>query len=104
MKLIIQSEKDICSLKGKWIIQLNTNDPDVVLTQDNWNFYSEKRISLIRNLNMIGLYYDHGNFDKWEDFAFRFNHYTEKHKDSRFHRLLNDREIDFLCEKFKRGL
>lgn len=101
MKLVIQSENDVRNLNGKWILQVNSNEPDYTINEDNWEFVKEKRISLVIGLKMIGLYYEHGNFKTWEEFAFRFNHYVESSKDSRFHRLLTDREIDFICNKFK---
>jgi hypothetical protein len=105
MKLILQTEKDVQNLHGKWVVQINTNNPDVEINEQNWSFYSEKRISFIQNLNFIGLWYNHGECKTWEEFAFKFNHYTEgKHKDSRFYRLLNNREIDLLCKKFKEGI
>jgi hypothetical protein len=105
MKIIVQSEKDVLALHGKWVVQINTETPDVRITEQNWDFYAEKRISFIRGLKFIGLWYDHGNYKTWEDFAFKFNHYVEGDaKGTRFHRLLTNREIDLLCKKFKEGL
>ena len=105
MKLVIQSEKDVQSLNGKWIIQVNSDQPDYKITKTNWDFVSEKRLSLVTGLRMTGLWYDHGDFKTWEQFAYRFNHYTEgESKDTRFHRLLTDEEIDFICEKFKKNI
>jgi len=104
MKIIVQSEKDIRALHGKWIVQINTDNPDIEITEQNWRFYSEKRISFIRGLTFIGLWYNHGEYKTWEEFAFKFNHYSETSKDERFHRLLTSREIDLLCKKFKEGI
>lgn len=101
MKMILQSEKDVRELNGKWILQVNAEQPDYTITEENWSFVSEKRLSLVTGLRMTGLWYDHGDFKTWEEFAFRFNHYLESHKDKRFHRLLTDKEIDFICKKFK---
>ncbi len=105
MKLIVQSEKDVIALHGKWVIQINTNDPDVRLNKENWGFYSEKRLSLITRFRFTGLWYDHGDYDTWEKFAFKFNHYTQgESKDTRFHRLLTNQELEFLFQKFKEGI
>lgn len=102
MKMILQSEKDVLNLNGKWILQVNSDNPDYTINENNWGFVSEKRLSLVVGLNMYGLYYSHGEFKTWEEFAFRFNHYVEGDSfDTRFHRVLTHREIDFLCEKFK---
>jgi hypothetical protein len=105
MKIVLQSEKDVMSLTGKWIIQINTSEPDTVLCEKNWSFMSEKRISLVIGKVMQGLYYTHNTFDTWADFAERFNNYSFKHDASlagtRFHRLLTSAEIDFMCKKFK---
>jgi hypothetical protein len=102
MKNILLSEKDVRSLNGKWILQVNIDNPDYTITEENWAFVSEKRLSLVTGLRMTGLWYDHGDFKTWEEFAFRFNHYLEgESKDKRFHRLLTNKEIDFVCKKFK---
>lgn len=105
MKIVIQSEKDVRALHGRWVVQINTDTPDVDITEQNWNFYAEKRISFIRGLTFIGLWYNHGDYKTWEEFALKFNHYVEgDSKDTRFHRLLTPREIDLLCKKFKEGI
>lgn len=105
MKNIVLSEKDVRDLNGKWILQVNTDQPDYTITEENWSFVKEKRLSLVTGLRMTGLWYDHGDFMTWQDFAFRFNHYVEgESKDKRFHRLLTNREIDFICRKFKEGI
>jgi hypothetical protein len=102
MKNILLSEKDVRNLNGKWILQVNIEQPDSTITEENWDFVSEKRLSLVTNLRMTGLWYDHGDFKTWEEFAFRFNHFDDgDSKDKRFHRLLTNREIDFVCKKFK---
>jgi hypothetical protein len=103
MKLILLSENDVKSLNGKWVLQVNIDNPDYTINEANWNFVSEKRLSLVTGLRMTGLWYDKGEFHTWQDFAFRFNHYIDgESKDSRFHRLLTNKEIDFICEKFKK--
>lgn len=105
MKFIIQSKKDVDSLQGKWIIQVDSSNPDWTINEDNWDYISEKRLSLVTGLRMTGLWYDHGDYKTWEEFAFRFNHYSEgENKDKRFHRLLTNKEIDFICNKFKKGI
>ncbi len=105
MKLVLQSEKDVQSLTGKWIIQINSDTPDKTLNEENWSFMSEKRLSLVIGLKWQGLWYEHGNFETWEAFAKRFNNYEFDHDPhltgKRFHRLLTSNEIDFLCKKFK---
>lgn len=101
MKILLLSQKDVDSLNGKWILQVDAHRPDYEITAENWGFVSEKRLSFVSRYRMTGLWYDHGDFKTWEEFAFKFNHYMESHKDERFHRLLTNKEIDFICEKFK---
>jgi hypothetical protein len=104
MKMILLSEKDVRDLNGKWVIQVNAEQPDYTITEENWSFVSEKRLSLVTGLRMTGLWYDHGNFETWEEFAFKFNHYLKGHEDKRFHRLLTSKELDFIFKKFKEKL
>ena len=102
--MILQSEKDVQSLNGKWILEVNSEQPDYTITEENWSFVSEKRLSLVTGLRMTGLWYDHGNFKTWEEFAFRFNYYLKEHENKRFYRLLTSKELDFIFKKFKENL
>lgn len=105
MKLILQSKKDVNDLTGKWIIQVNSDEPDYTINEKNWDFVKEKRLSLVVGLRLQGLYYEHGNFESWEKFAKIFNGYifdkSPESNGTRFHRLLTSSEIDFICKKFK---
>lgn len=105
MKLTISTEKDINCLNGKWVVQLdnNNNNPDVDITDSkNWNFYSEKRISLVIGKMMVGLYYIHSNHIHDDLFIECFNN---PNKDgTRFYRLLTSREIDHLCKHFRANI
>lgn len=104
MQLKITKE-DVNSLTGKFIIQINSDTPNVTLTNENWQFYKEKRISFVCGLSLIGFYYKHISFDTTDEFVMYFNdNITSKSyssKGERFHRLLSSKEIDFLCKKLK---
>jgi hypothetical protein len=99
MKIILQTEKDVMSLTGKWIIQLNCDNPDETITEGNWGFMKEKRLSFVVGLRTQGFYYQHGK-DKntWEDFVEYFNNPSSG---DRFHRLLTSKELDFMNKKLK---
>lgn len=102
MKIILQTKNDVNKLSGKWIIQINSDEPDLEITEKNWGFLSEKRISFVVGLQLVGLWYLHSNFDTWEELAFRINHYVKgESENTRFHRLLTNKELDFLNKKFK---
>lgn len=38
MKLTLLSEKHVKALHGKWVIQINSNEPDKTITESNWGF------------------------------------------------------------------
>ncbi len=97
MKMTITAN-DVKNLTGKFIVQLNSDDPDCDIKKD-WEFYKEKRISFVSELNMIGFYYNHGSFDTTEEFVNYFN--TPNGKDERFHKLLTNKELDFVLSKIK---
>ena len=104
MKMMLLSQKDVEAINGHWVLEVNANDPDYTITESNWNFVSEKRLSFVSRYRFTGLYYDHGSYNTWEEFAFKFNHYHEgDSKDARFYRLLTSRELDFINEKFKQN-
>lgn len=127
MKQVI-TEKDIDSLVGKFIVQLDANcdEPDYTEKfKSNPYFWLEKRITFIGQLYGCdgypaitvkektaliinnGFYYTHGIFSK-KDFVAYFNHYiTEEiggkdRTDARYHRLLTNKELDWLNEELKK--
>jgi hypothetical protein len=106
MKLTITT-KDVNFLTGKFIIQVNSNEPDYTITEKNWEFVKEKRLSFVCGLNIMGFYYVHQTFKTEEEFVEYFNNYVftgvcaDKYNGERFHRLLTSKEIDFVCKKMK---
>lgn len=97
MRMII-TQKDISSLTGKFIIEINDEEEDTFeLNDKNWNFYKEKRISFISGLQWCGFYYTHNSYKLTaEEFVEDFNP-----KNGRFRRLLTSKEMDFMFEKLK---
>jgi len=107
---------------GRWIIQLNEeNEHADIIYGSNDDFWLEKRIAFVGQLDIIGrgflkeeykkealivlngLYYCHGIFTR-EEFVLWFNSclpiYDEVN-DKRFYRLLTNKEIDWLTVKLK---
>lgn len=97
MKLTI-TKKDIQYLNGKFIVQIDSKDPDTTIMDGNWGFWKEKRISLVADQNLVGFYYIHNSFDTPEAFLEYFNNYGDG---KRFHRLLTARELDYMFDKLK---
>jgi hypothetical protein len=106
MKMTI-TEQDAMRLTGKFIIQVDSDTPDYTITEKNWPFVSEKRLSLVVGTTFQGLYYEHKSFKSYEELVLFFNDYVfsgktgDTHKGQRFHRLLTSSEIDFVCQKMK---
>jgi len=129
MKQVI-TEKDIPSLVGRFIVQLNADhtEPDYSKTfRESPGFWLEKRITFIGYLYGCdgypgikvkdkgtfvvnnGFYYTHGVFSP-EQFVKYFNDYVfsddpetiERCKGKRYHRLLTDKELDWLTEELKK--
>lgn len=129
MKQLI-TEKDIPSLVGRFIVQLNHdyNEPDYSsVFKQNPGFWLEKRITFVGYLYGTdgypdmktsgketfiinnGFYYTHGIFTP-EKFVRYFNDYVfgddpekqESTKGKRYHRLLTDKELDWLTEELKK--
>ena len=108
MKMIIQTEKDLQFLQGKFVLQVNTNTPDQTLMECDWGFVKEKRLKIVCGLGFADLYgnvYTHKTF---EDFKNVFNDYLYSHMiekgepgGDRFHRLLTNKELDYLRNKLK---
>jgi len=108
MKFLIQTEKDLQQLQGKFVIEINSNEPDKTLMQFDWGFVKEKRLNLIAGYKFISLYGDIRDSKDFEHFKMRFNSYLFDHMvdkgetdGGRFYRLLTSKEIDYLCTKLK---
>ena len=103
MKMIINTEKDLRSLIGKFVLQVNSNEPDKTLMDYDWGFVKEKRLYLVGQLCLIDLYGYITKFKDFEEFKAIFNDYaySEDSKETRFHRLLTNKEIDYLATKLK---
>lgn len=108
MKMTLNTEKDLQMLQGKFVLQVNTNEPDKVLMDFDWVFVKEKRLKFVCGKGFADL---HGNVDDYETFEkFQrvFNNYLldymvkeGKTDGGRFHRLLTNKELDFLLQKMK---
>lgn len=108
MKMLIQTEKDLQSLQGKFILQVNSNEPDKQLMDFTWSFAVEKRLKLVIGTGFVDLTGYRTTYDSFERFKKVFNSYLFKHHEEegktdggRFCRLLTSKEIDYLCKKLK---
>ena len=108
MKMILQTEKDLRFLQGKFILQINSNDPDKTLMEYNWGFVKEKRLKIVCGLGYADLYGNIFTHETFENFKDVFNDYLHSHMKERgesggerFHRLLTNKELDYLCNKLK---
>ena len=106
--MVVDTEKDLQLLQGKFVLQVNTSEPDKMLMDFNWGFAKEKRLKFVVGKGFADLY---GNFDDYKTFErFKkvFNSYLFEHMEKegksdggRFHRLLTNKELEFLLEKMK---
>ena len=105
MKLFIFPH-DVKNLIGKFIVQIDTHKPDAEIGASNWGFYKEKRISFVckneeGGVDLQGFFYQHRSFKSDAEFIEYFNNYTGEIKGERFHRLLTNKELDFICSELK---
>lgn len=108
MRMTVQTEKDLQLLQGKFVLQVNTDEPDKTLMDFKWGFVKEKRLKFVCGKGFADLY---GNVDDYETFekfqrvfnSYLFDHMVKEGKTDggRFHRLLTNRELDFLLQKLK---
>lgn len=111
MKFQIQTEKDLQHLQGKFVLEINSDEPDKTLIEFGWGFVKEKRLYLIAGYKFITLYGDIRDSKDFEHFKMRFNSYIFDHSTvgaaegildgKRFYRLLTSKELDYLCTKMK---
>lgn len=108
MKMLIQTENDLKQLQGKFILQINSEAPDMQLMDFNWEFTRAKRLKLVSGIGVIDLYGARLDFKDFESFKNYFNSYLFNHMilrgdidGGRFHRLLTAKELSYLFEKIK---
>ena len=108
MKTTVQTEKDLQFLQGKFVLQVNNDNPDRTLMDMDWGFVKEKRLKLVCGKGFADLYGNVSDFKSFEKFQRVFNSYLFDHMvqegktdGGRFHRLLTGQELDFLCQKMK---
>jgi hypothetical protein len=108
MKLLINSEKDINFLNGKFVLQINDDEPSKTLMDMDWGFAKEKRLYLCFANAMVNLYGDYRKMDTFEEYQRYFNDYLFQHlidrgftNGGRFHRLLTSKELEYLFTKLK---
>lgn len=104
MKMIIQTEKDLQMLQGKFVLQVNSEVPDKTLMDYEWGFVKEKRLKLVCGKGFADLYGYISSYDTFEKFQSIFNSYSFDYgvtDGGRFHRLLTNKELDYLLGKMK---
>lgn len=108
MKMMINTEKDLQMLQGKFVLQINSDEPDKTLMNFAWGFAKEKRLKLVCGKGFVNLYGNVYNCETFEEFQRIFNNYLFDHMikegktdGGRFHRLLTNNELDFLAQKLK---
>lgn len=108
MQMIINTSNDLEMLQGKFVLQIDSEKPDMTLMDFNWNFVKEKRLKLISNYGFVNLFGNRNDFEDFDTFKKVFNSYLFKHMEAkgepggtRFHRLLTSDELQYLFEKIK---
>lgn len=108
MRTVIDTEKDLEFLQGKFVLQVDSNQPNNMIWSGSWSFVKEKRLKIVVGTCFADLYGYISEKRTFEDFKDIFNNYLfpfmkEKGEvgGKRFHRLLTSKEIEWLCEKLK---
>lgn len=106
--MIVNTEKDLQMLQGKFVLQVNTDTPDKTLMEYDWSFVKEKRLKLVCGKGFTDLYGNFYDYETFEKFQRLFNNYLFDHMikegkvdGGRFHRLLTNKELDYLLQKMK---
>ncbi len=96
------------NMVGRFIIQVNEKEPDTTITEKNWSFIKEKRLSMVcwdlmqRFMYLQGMFYAHTEPmtpDALVDFI--NNYKSSLPEDKRFYRLITKKELEFVFNKFK---
>lgn len=108
MQTVIHTEKDLRNLQGKFVLCVDSTKPDKELMDLGWDFAKEKRLKMVIGIGFVDLYGYAKQYESFEEFKAIFNKYLFQHMikegktdGGRFHRLLTNRELDYLLEKMK---
>ena len=108
MQFIINTEKDLQKIQGKFVLQLDSDEPDKTLMDFHWGFVKEKRLKFVCGLRFTDLCGYVLEMETFEEFKNVFNSYlfdymvkAGKTDGGRFHRLLTSKELDYLLTKIK---
>ncbi len=108
MQMIIHTEHDLKMLQGKFVLQIDIENPNTKLMDLNWGFAKEKRLKVVSGTGFVDLFgyrIDYGDFETFKNIfnKYLFKHMIENGKidGGRFHRLLTNDELSFLFDKIK---
>lgn len=106
MRTLIETEKDLQFLQGKFVLQINNDTPDKMLMDMDWGFAKTKRLYLVCGIGFADLCGGISKYETFEEFKNIFNNYLFKHmikngetNGGRFYRLLTTKEIKYLATK-----
>lgn len=108
MQFIINTRGDLQKLQGKFVLQVNSDEPDKTLMDFGWEFVKERRLKFVCGLGFTDLCGRVEEIETFEEFKNVFNSYLYDHlikagntDGGRFHRLLTSKELDYLLAKIK---
>jgi hypothetical protein len=108
MKQIITEKFLKEKMVGRFVVQISADAPDTTITESNWEFIKEKRLSMIcwdlmqEYMYFQGLFYAHSKPMKPAELVEKFNNYQSNiPNNERFYRLLTKSELEFIFKKFQ---
>lgn len=97
MRTIINPE-DVVLLDGELVLQLSARHLFTTFTDENWHFYKDKRLFVVKGTALIRCNGGDGiHFPNQETFATYFN--NPRGKGARYFRLLTAKELKFVESK-----
>jgi hypothetical protein len=72
MQFIVHTQADLDFLQGKFVLQVNNNEPDRTLMNFDWGFVKEKRLYLVSRTGFIDLYGNRCDSSDLEMFKLRY--------------------------------
>lgn len=108
MRTTIETPRDEQNIRGKFVLQVNSHQPDKTLMDMDWGFAKEKRVKFMTQLGYADLYGNITTFEDFESYKDWFNKYLlhrmkaeGKEDGGRFNRLLTSKELEYLFAKLK---